>query len=118
MTADRYDGLPEEWSLSARETYAAISEDNPKATAAQLAALYEACALLALADALADTIPEHGLMTTGSQGQTVVNPAIAEVRALRRDALAALRGLSLTTDRSATSASRAAGALAARRWQR
>lgn len=114
-----YDALPGDWSDSARTTYIEVAEENPTASAAQLAALFEACAMIALADDLAATIPEHGLMTTGSTGQLVVNPAVAEVRALRRDAVTTLRTAGLTVPpKAATSASTAGAQLAGSRWHR
>ncbi|WP_396668130.1 hypothetical protein [Microbacterium sp. R86528] len=116
-TADRYAGLPD-WSDSTKETYCQIEDDNPRLTAAQRAALFEACSLLALADDLAATIPDVGLMTTGSQGQHIVNPAVAEIRALRRDAMAALRALDLSGVRDATAASKAGASLVGARWNR
>ncbi|MEZ3160130.1 hypothetical protein AB1K54_06210 [Microbacterium sp. BWT-B31] len=115
---DNLAGLPSEWSESARETYAQIDDDNPRMTSAQRATLFECCGLLSLADDLAATIPTNGLMIGGSRGQLVVNPAIAEVRALRRDALAALRGLALAIPKDATAASRAASALVGARYGR
>lgn len=107
-------GLPDDWSESAKTTFATIEAENPRATASQLTTLFEAVSLLALADDLAGTIPEVGLMTTGSQGQAVVNPAVAEVRALRRDALAAIRGIGFAAGQSAAAA--AGAALVAHRW--
>lgn len=110
-------GLPDHWSMSAKTTYATIDAENPRATASQQTALFEAVSLIALADELAGTIPITGLMTTGSQGQAVVNPAIAEVRALRSAALAALRGIGFASAASAHSAASAAGAaLISHRW--
>lgn len=114
-----YADLPAEWSDSARTTYAEIADEHPTATAAQLAALYEACAMIAMTDDLAATIPEHGMMTKGSMGQVVVNPAVAEVRALRRDAIATLRAAGLTAPpKTASSASVAGANLAGSRWHR
>jgi len=110
-------GLPATWSDSARETYMQVEEEAPSLNAAQRAGLFEACSLLALADGLAETIPTNGLMTTGSQGQLVVNPAVAEVRALRRDAIAALRSLGLNAGpKYSTAASMAGAALVSARW--
>ncbi|AWB88750.1 hypothetical protein [Homoserinimonas hongtaonis] len=114
LTPDRYEGLPSTWSDSARETYVQIEEEAPNLTAAQRAATYEAVSLLALADEVAKAIDEHGVMTTGSQGQLVVNPAVSEVRALRRDALAALRAIGVGT--KIATASLAGSALASKRW--
>lgn len=117
-SADPYAGLPETWSDSARETYAQIDEESPNATAAQRSALFEAVSLIALADELEATLVENGHMTTGSKGQLVVNPAISEVRALRRDAFAILRTAGVGVTKAATAASAAGAALVANRWTR
>lgn len=71
---DRYAGLPESWSLSSRELYAAVSEADPDLSPAQLAILYESARLVAAADALDELVESEGLMTTGYNGQPVLHP--------------------------------------------
>ncbi len=115
MSDPRYDGLPSAWPVGVLETYARIEEETPSISAAQTAVLFEACALLARAEGLDSAVDEHGHMTKGSQGQLITNPCIAEARAHRRDALAALARAGLGTSRSESSA--AGAALAARRWR-
>lgn len=110
----RYDGLPADWSDSAKETYAQIEEEHPGLDAASLSALYEACGLFALADRLAAKVDDDGLMVSGSQGQLVAHPLLSEVRLNRVQGLAALRALGLA--KSQTAASAAAASLASKRW--
>lgn len=112
---DRYADLPETWSTSAKETYVAIEEAAGALTPAQSATLYEAVSMLAIADGLEATLPAMGYYITNARGATALNPAIPEIRALRRDALAALRGMGLK-DASGTAGSQAGAALAGARW--
>lgn len=109
----RYDGLPEEWSASAKETYAQIDEENPNLDAASRASLFEACALFALADALAEQVTKDGFMVVGSAGQPAAHPLLAEVRLNRIQAMAALKALGIAQNQSA--ASKAGAALAMKR---
>lgn len=61
ITPDPCAALPASWSASARETYVAIAEDaGDTLTPAQTAALYEAAAMLATADALDATLADVG----------------------------------------------------------
>lgn len=110
--AARYDGLPASWSESARETYAQIAEEHTL-DAATTAALFEACQLLAQADAMAEQIEADGLMVTGSAGQPVPHGLLSEVRLCRVQAIAALRALGVARGQSPASA--AGAALAAKR---
>lgn len=110
---DRYDGLPEEWSDSAKETYAQIDEENPTLDATSRASLFEACALFALADALAKEVSADGYMVTGSAGQPAAHPLLAEIRLCRVQAMAALKALGIAQNQSA--ASKAGAALAMKR---
>ncbi len=112
---DRYDGLPEAWSLSARETYAAIAEDRPDLDAVQTSTLYEAAALIATADAMQAIVDAEGLTTTGSQSQLVAHPLLSEIRLSRVQAMAALKALGISAP---SSASAAGSALVAKRWAR
>lgn len=112
---DRYADLPATWSDSAKETYAAIEEAAGTLTPAQAATLYEAVSMLAIADGLEATLPEMGYYITNARGATALNPAIPEIRALRRDALAALRGMGLK-DGTGSAGSSAGAALAGARW--
>lgn len=113
---DRYEGLPSSWSESARELYVAVEESNPNLTAAQLATLYEAAALIAQADACQLVIDADGLTITGSAGQTAAHPLLSEVRLSRVQAMAALKALGLAAH-PVGSASAAGAALVAKRWQ-
>jgi hypothetical protein len=112
---DRYEGLPESWSDSAKETYVQVEEYLDEPDPATLAALYEACALLARADALADAIDEDGFMIEGSRSR-VVNPCIPEERHARTAAMGLLKSLGSAPGQSSTS--QAGAALVAKRWQK
>ncbi|WP_432477191.1 hypothetical protein [Nocardioides sp. GXQ0305] len=110
---NRYEGLPESWSDSARETYVQVEEDLGD-DAATLAALYEACALLARADALAEAVDEEGFIVDGSRSR-VVNPLIPEERHARTAAMGLLKSLGRAPGQSGASA--AGAALVSKRWQ-
>jgi hypothetical protein len=106
-------GLPDSWSESVKATYSEIESDNPGLDAASLAALYEACELFAVADTMQRRVDTDGLLVTGSQGQLVAHPLIAEVRQSRSKGLDALTRLGLARNQS--NASRAGAALASKR---
>lgn len=109
----RHEGLPATWSDSAKETYAQIDEENPNLDAASRASLFEACALFALADALAEQVTKDGYMVVGSAGQPAAHPLLAEIRLCRVQAMAALKALGIAANQSA--ASKAGAALAMKR---
>lgn len=111
---DRYAGLPESWSESAKETYVQIEAEHPNLDAASLSSLFEACGLFALADALAERVAADGYTVPGSQGQAVAHPLLSEIRLNRVQALGALRSLGLARGQSA--ASQAGAALVSKRW--
>ncbi|MDN4639700.1 P27 family phage terminase small subunit [Agreia sp. PsM10] len=54
--------------------------------------LLETCRTVDTIDALADAIERDGVMITGSQGQSVINPAVAELRQ-QQQSLARLMGI-------------------------
>ena len=111
---DRYEGLPPEWSDSAKETHAAVLEDHPDLDVAAIASLHHACALESAADALDAQVTTDGRMIPGSSGQMVLHPAISESRLQRAAAVAALKALGIA--RGQSSASAAGAALVAQRW--
>lgn len=111
---DRFAGLPPEWSESAREAFASIEEEHGTLSATIAAAVFEACALIAQADACMAVVAVDGWMVPGSSGQNVAHPLISEARLARTAALGALKSLGLASGQSA--ASQAGAALVARRW--
>jgi hypothetical protein len=110
--SDRYEGLPADWSESVAETYVQI-EDERDLDAASTAALFEACALLALADQMQAQVAADGLMVAGSAGQPVPNGLLTEIRLARSAAIGTLRALGVAPAQNAASA--AGAALAAKR---
>jgi hypothetical protein len=112
--SDRYEGLPETWSQTARETYVQVAEAHPGLGPHALATLYNACALEALADCCDAQVLADGPMVTGSRGQMVAHPLLAESRQARAAAVAALRALGLAAGQGRASA--AGAALAGKRW--
>jgi hypothetical protein len=108
------DGLPASWSASARSTYSEIEAARADLDAVGLAALYEACALLAFADEMQARVNEDGLVVTGSKDQPAAHPLISEILRARGQALAALRVLDAGRVRSG--ASQAGSALVSKRW--
>jgi hypothetical protein len=67
-------------------------------TEGELEVLAEAARTLDDLDRLAAAIAEHGAMTTGSQGQPVVNPALTEARGQRAVLHRLLAALALPDD--------------------
>jgi hypothetical protein len=110
---DRYDGLPDDWTESAKETYVQIEDENPHIDAATRASLFEACSLFSLADKLAERVEADGYIVTGSAGQPASHPLLSEVRLNRIQAMAALKALGIAQNQSA--ASKAGAALAMKR---
>lgn len=64
-------------------------------TDAEMATLFEACRTLDALDELAAVVARDGLMVTGSTGQPVVHPAVAEARQQRVTLARLLRALAL-----------------------
>jgi hypothetical protein len=112
---DPYHDLPDSWSPSVRETYVRVESEHPEMSARTLASLWEACNLLALADAMEVRVAADGLMIAGSSGQFVPHGLLAEIRQCRVQAMAALRSLGVAPNQ--TAASRAGAALASKRYQ-
>lgn len=71
-------------------------------TDGELNLLAEVCRTLDTLDALADTIARDGTTTTGSQGQTVMHPAVAEARQQRLTLHRLLAALELPDDEGGT----------------
>jgi hypothetical protein len=93
-----------------------VLEFNPKETAL----LGEACRTLDTIDALAGTIESDGLTTTGSMGQTVVHPAVPELRQQQAGFNRLMSAINLPDDDAAADRFRTARAKAgaAARWER
>ncbi|GGH44955.1 P27 family phage terminase small subunit [Microbacterium album] len=84
--------------------------------------LLEACRSLDRIDALEDVIEADGLMITGSTGQQVLHPAVAELRQQQATVARLLTQLNLEAAEGAVAMSRqistAAQAAAKARWER
>lgn len=115
----RYAGLPDHWPDSVKETHAVIEEAHEGLlTPEQQTTLYGACSMLATAEALDTQVRADGTMIINSRGAQALHPGLAEARMQRRTALAAIRGIALKfAPASATAASAAGTALAAKRWR-
>lgn len=113
VSPDRFEGLPESWSGSARETYVQVEEGLQEPCAATLALLFEACALIARADALAEVVERDGFMVDGYRSK-VIHPAIPEERHARTAAMKTLQALGVAPGQSGASA--AGAALVRKRW--
>jgi len=101
------------WLAATKRAFEEVLEAHPGLDSAKLQGLYGACDLLDQADRMQRTVKDDGYVVSGSQGQPVAHPLVAEVRQYRRAALDTLRALGLD-GRSA--ASTAASALAQKRW--
>lgn len=111
-----YADLPASWSESARALYANVDREHPGMSSAAEGALWEACTLISAADVMTEQVERDGLMSTGYKGQPVAHPLIAEARQSRAAAIAALKSFGIGLNQSG--ASRAASALASKRWSR
>lgn len=90
-------------------------------TDSELSLLTEVCRTMDNLDALADVIATDGATTVGSQGQTVVHPALTEARGQRLVLHRLLAALALPDEDGSvlSSATRTAAEQAARaRWHR
>ncbi len=101
------------WSASARRAFRDVADANPTLDKARLTSLYAACDLISEADKMQVRIDADGYTATGSQGQPVAHPLIAEVRQYRRAALDTLRVISADAKGGSSAA---ASALASKRW--
>lgn len=112
---DRYAGLPKTWPDSVKETHLAIEHAHEgDLTPEQSTTLYEACNMLATAEALDAQVSADGLMLINARGAQALHPGVAEARAQRRVALAALSDARIR--QAATDAPTAGAALAGARW--
>lgn len=117
-TTDAADDLPAEWSDSVRATFLAIEEAHGEQLSPEAATtLYEAAAMLHMAEQLDAQVTTDGLTIINARGAVALHPGIAEARAQRRTALAALKAIGLRS-RSASSGSAAGAALAGARWSK
>jgi P27 family predicted phage terminase small subunit len=57
--------------------------------------LEDACRTMTLADQLSAAVAKDGFTTTGSQGQTVINPLLTELRSCRAELRKMLKQLGL-----------------------
>lgn len=106
--------LPDHWSADARDTFEEVLEARPDLGGSELAALHHACELESAADALAIIARDAGMVATGSQGQTVLHPAVSESRMARVAAAGILHRL--IGPRAAANASQRGTKAARARW--
>ncbi|EWS99564.1 hypothetical protein N865_02060 [Intrasporangium oryzae NRRL B-24470] len=106
--------LPETWTASAVDTFREILTARPDLAGAELSALEQACSLITTADHLADVARDAAYVATGSQGQEILHPAVAEARLTRTAAAQILARLTVTSSRVQTSSERARSAARAR----
>lgn len=76
------DALPEHWTEGAVNTYEAVLAERDDLKAADIAALWTVCTLITTAEVLEESARE-ALWITGSTGQQVLSPAVAEARQTR-----------------------------------
>lgn len=101
------------WTASAKRAFRDVADANPTMEKAKLSALYSACDLLSEADKMQERVDADGLVVTGSQGQPVAHPLVAEIRQYRRAALETLKALAVDGRGGSSSAG---AALANKRW--
>ncbi len=126
MTDEAHEGdltLPEHFTDEARdlvEGFLDDLDDDTDVDALTWGALIQAGTLISTADALDEVARAADYMTTGSQGQEVLHPAIAEARQARSTAASTLARLRPKDPGGSTKFSGGAGgsaaAAAAARW--
>lgn len=84
------------WSAAASRASRDITAANPTLEKARLTSLFAACDLISEADNMQKVIDADGFVVTGSQGQPVAHPLVAEVRQYRRAAIVMSVSTSLT----------------------
>lgn len=80
--------------------------------------LAEACRMLDAADKLRAVVGRDGLTSTGSKGQTVVHPLLAELRSTRSELRLVFRQLGLPDAEGERDTSKSARHAAETRWGR
>lgn len=75
--------LPDTWTQAARDLFAEVLSVRPDLSGADLGSLEHACSLTSAAERLDEVALAAGMISTGSTGQTVVHPAVAEARLAR-----------------------------------
>lgn len=90
--ADEWD-LPARWPARARDLFTEVLEESPDLAGAALGSLFQACDLVATAEALDAVAEAAGYVSTGSTGQIVAHPATIESRLARTAAAVILKGL-------------------------
>ncbi|EWS99557.1 hypothetical protein N865_02095 [Intrasporangium oryzae NRRL B-24470] len=106
--------LPSTWTASAVDTFREVLAARPDLAGPELSALEHACQLQTVADHLDDVARDAAYVATGSQGQEILHPAVAEARLTRTAAAAILARLTVTSGRVQTSSERARSAARAR----
>jgi len=85
--------FPEHWTPSAVDAATNVLTARPDLDGGELSALIEACEMVTLADRLAQVAADAGYLASGSAGQTVLHPAVAEQRLARTAASNVFRAL-------------------------
>ncbi len=106
--------LPSTWTASAVDTFREVLKARPDLAGPELSALEHACQLQTVADHLDDVARSSAYIATGSQGQEILHPAVAEARLTRTAAAQILARLTVTSARVQTSSERARSAARAR----
>lgn len=86
--------VPDHWSTDAVDLFETVAEERPSLTGEDVASLVHACELTTTADRLDEVARRAEFVATGSTGQEILHPAVAESRQARAAAariLAALR---------------------------
>jgi hypothetical protein len=85
--------FPEHWTPSAVDAATNVLTARPDLDGGELSALIEACEMVTLADRLAKVAADAEYVASGSAGQTVLHPAVAEQRLARTAASNVFRAL-------------------------
>jgi hypothetical protein len=106
--------LPSTWTASAVDTFREVLTARPDLAGPELSALEHARHLQSAADHLDDVARDGAYVATGSQGQEILHPAVAEARLTRTAAAQILARLTVSASRVQTSSERARSAARAR----
>lgn len=117
-TEDPLVEVPDHWTRDAVDLFETVVEERPDLSGEDVAALVHACELTTTADRLDEVARSAGYTATGSQGQEILHPAVAESRQARTSAARILAALRRPPKAAHDSPSERARRAARARWDR
>jgi hypothetical protein len=110
--------IPDHWTRDAVDLFETVAEERPDLSGEDVTSLVHAAELTTTADRLDEVARAADFEATGSQGQTILHPAVAESRQARTAAARILAGLRRPPESAHGSPSERARRAARARWDR